>query len=94
MQDIDVATVTEEELSYDVPFTLTCRRDDYVHGVCVCVCVYVCLCVRMSACVCVYVCVLLSLGDSHVPTLAHSLVLNRVTLSSLTWMECSPCHAL
>lgn len=30
--DIDVATVTEEELSYDVPFTLTCRRDDYVHA--------------------------------------------------------------
>ncbi|EGD81316.1 hypothetical protein PTSG_11352 [Salpingoeca rosetta] len=30
--DIDVATVTEAELSYEVPFTLTCKRDDYVHA--------------------------------------------------------------
>eukprot|EP00043_Microstomoeca_roanoka_P005418 m.55591 g.55591 ORF g.55591 m.55591 type:complete len:350 (+) comp12958_c0_seq1:333-1382(+) len=30
--DIDVAVVKEEELSYDVPFKLVCRRDDYVHA--------------------------------------------------------------
>eukprot|EP01147_Barroeca_monosierra_P011110 gene11110-7822_t len=30
--DIDVATVTEDALSYDVPFTLLCRRNDYIHA--------------------------------------------------------------
>ena len=31
-QDFDVKTVTEAELTYDVPFKIRMERDDYVHG--------------------------------------------------------------
>lgn len=32
IKDFDVKTVTEAELTYDVPFKIRMERDDYVHG--------------------------------------------------------------
>ena len=32
LQEVDIYTVKEEDLTFTAPFHLTCRRNDYIHA--------------------------------------------------------------